>query len=89
MTESEQSPITPPPPPPPRAFTQGVGTVFQSVGVVLFVLSMFVCCSSSLLGKPAMMNQRLTSIGWRVGGGMYSAQRALAACMSPVERATS
>ena len=55
-------------------------------GVVLFVLSMFVCCTSSLLGKPAMTHQQLTTIGWNLGsnrsdGPSYSAQRAIVACL--------
>src|SRR5687767_12769376 len=35
--------------PPPRAFTQGVGLVFQTVGVTLFLVMFFTCCGSSLL----------------------------------------
>jgi hypothetical protein len=72
----------PPPPPPPRAFTQGVGTVFQFVGVGLFLVMMFVCCGSGLLSKNVAERQDLTEIGWHVRLGadtdlFYSAQRAI------------
>jgi hypothetical protein len=59
--------------PPPRAFAQGVGQVYQVVGMVLFVSLMFVCCGSSLLSKDWATRTELTKIGW----GSYSAQRAL------------
>jgi len=75
-------PNSPTDPPPPRAFTQGVGTVFQFVGVILFVTSMFVCCGSSLVSKEVAQRHELTVIGWSfgtTGGGtvFYSAQRAI------------
>src|SRR5829696_4384711 len=38
-------------PPPPRAFSQGVGQVFQVVGGLLFLCSSSICCGSSLLSK--------------------------------------
>src|SRR5215217_3066092 len=67
--------------PPPRAFTQGVGTVFQFVGVLLFVGAMFVCCGSSLVSKDAAQRHDLMNIGWGSGAGgqgvFYSAQRAI------------
>src|SRR5205809_3712045 len=71
-----------PTPPPPFAFTQGVGTVFQFVGVGLFVISMFICCCTSLLSKDAATHSGLTSIGWHRAidppdQPFYSAQRAL------------
>ena len=71
-----------PTPPPPHAFTQGVGTVFQFVGVTLFVISMFTCCSTSLLSKDTATHSGLTAIGWHRAGDApdqpaYSAQRAL------------
>jgi hypothetical protein len=78
--------VPPPPnptdPPPPRAFTQGVGTVFQFVGVLLFVISMFVCCGSSLISKDVAQRHDLTLVGWSFGAGgegtvFYSAQRAI------------
>jgi hypothetical protein len=67
---------------PPHAFSQGVGTVFQFVGVGLFLISMFVCCSSSLLSKDTATHSGLTTIGWHLGSDRpdepsYSAQRAL------------
>lgn len=74
--------VTDVPPPPPRAFTQGVGTVFQFVGVGLFVISMFICCSSSLLSKDVATRSSLTTIGWHRTGDpadqpSFSAQRAI------------
>jgi hypothetical protein len=73
---------SPPPPPPPRAFTQGVGTVFQFAGVLLFLSSMFVCCGSSLISKDVAQRHDLMQVGWTfrsAGGGtwIYSAQRAI------------
>src|SRR5438067_5330759 len=75
-----QSPA--PTPPPPYAFTQGVGTVFQFVGVGLFVISMFICCCTSLLSKDSATHSGLTTIGWHRATDApdqpaYSAQRAL------------
>jgi hypothetical protein len=72
----------PPAPPSQRPFTQGVATVFQFVGVGLFLISMFICCSSSLLSKDSATHTSLTTIGWHVGGDpadrpSYSAQRAI------------
>ena len=52
------------PPPPPRAFTQGVGLVFQFVGVILFLVMFFICCGSSLLSKDWATRSELTQIGW-------------------------
>jgi hypothetical protein len=59
-----------------------VGTVFQFVGVGLFLISMFICCSSSLLSKDSATHTSLTTIGWHVAGDpadrpSYSAQRAI------------
>jgi hypothetical protein len=59
-----------------------VGTVFQFVGVLLFVTSMFVCCGSSLVSKDVAQRHDLTAVGWSFGGAgegavMYSAQRAI------------
>jgi hypothetical protein len=51
-------------PPPPRAFTQGVGLVFQFVGVVMFLVMFFTCCASSLLSKDWATRSPLTQIGW-------------------------
>jgi hypothetical protein len=68
-----------PPPPPPRAFTQGVGLVFQWLGVTLFLVMMFICCSSSLLSKDTATRTDLPHIGWHLPGDApdrpaYSAQ---------------
>ena len=77
---------SPPPPdsPPPRAFTQGVGLVFQFVGVTLFLVMFFICCGSSLLSKDWATRSELTHIGWGQSAAAaetrqpaYSAQRAL------------
>ena len=68
-------------PPPPRAFTQGVGTVFQFAGVLLFVSMMFVCCASGLLSKDWATRDELQRIGWTFSSDpsapiLYNAQRA-------------
>ena len=49
---------------PPRAFTQGVGTVFQFAGVLLFVAFLFVCCASSFLSKDVAERKDWEGIGW-------------------------
>jgi len=72
----------PPAPPSQRPFTQGVGTVYQFVGVGLFLISMFICCSSSLLSKDFATHTTLTAIGWHsqddpADRPSYSAQRAI------------
>src|SRR5262245_59693347 len=64
-------------PPPPRAFTQGVGTVFQFTGVTLFLCFFFGCCFSALLSKNTATQTPWNSIGW----GMYSVQRAVSICV--------
>jgi hypothetical protein len=71
-----------PAPPSKYPFAQGVGTIFQFVGVTLFLISMFVCCSTSLLSKDTATHSNLTTIGWHRPGDppdlpTYSAQRAL------------
>ena len=74
MTDTPGPPATPPnTEPPPRAFTQGLGLVFQVVGVLMFLSMMFVCCGSSLLNKDFALHSDLTRIEWHG----YSAQRAL------------
>ncbi|MEA2735855.1 MAG: hypothetical protein QOE14_2306 [Humisphaera sp.] len=88
---SDPSPPTDaPPPPPPRAFTQGVGQVFQFVGVLLFLVMFFTCCGSSLLSKDWATRSQLTQIGWGTVSPQtpdsprqpaYSAQRALTICV--------
>lgn len=62
MAESTEQPS------PPRAFTQGVGTVFQFVGGMLFLASMTVCCASSFLFKETAKREDLTRIGWHLPG---------------------
>lgn len=52
--------------PPPRAFTQGVGTVFQFTGVTLFLVMMSTCCLSSLLGKETATDPSRTRLGWHL-----------------------
>ena len=53
---------------PPRAFTQGVGTVFQFTGVTLFLIMMFVCCGSALVSKDKAESKDYTQIGWHFAG---------------------
>jgi hypothetical protein len=73
----------PTPPGPPRAFTQGVGTVFQFAGVLLFLAAMFVCCGSGLYYKAAAERRDLMGVGWRLPSQsaqdppVYSAQQAI------------
>lgn len=71
--------------PPPRAFTQGVGTVFQVGGAGMFLLMMAVCCGSGLLSKDTATRVDLEQIGWHVpwpGWPMYSAQRAMSVALT-------
>ncbi|MBA3273972.1 MAG: hypothetical protein H0T11_08905 [Chthoniobacterales bacterium] len=68
--------------PPPRAFSQGVGTVFQFVGVILFLSMMFTCCGSGLLSREWATRDELQRVGWQFGSDdqtrpAYSAQRAV------------
>ena len=67
--------------PVPRAFTQGVGTLFQAFGMTLFIASMLVCCGRSLVSKDVAERRDLMGIGWSVplpgGPFFYSAQRAI------------
>jgi lysylphosphatidylglycerol synthetase-like protein (DUF2156 family) len=53
---------------PPRAFTQGVGTVFQFAGVTLFLAMMSVCCISSLLSSEVASRADRMRIGWHFPG---------------------
>jgi hypothetical protein len=75
----EQTP--PSPTPPPRAFTQGVGTVYQFVGVILLVAAMLICCGSSLFSKNVAERRDLMVVGWTLslptGTVFYSAQMAI------------
>src|SRR4051812_8383380 len=70
MPVDHASPTPPPPPPdaPPRAFSQGVGTVFQFAGVTLFLLMLGTCCLSSLLGKDTATDPARTRLGWHLPG---------------------
>jgi hypothetical protein len=70
-------PTEPNPQPPPRAFGQGVGTVYQAVGIVLFLGSIFVCCGSSLMSKATATKTFLTQIGWFIDRAWYGAQFAV------------
>jgi hypothetical protein len=83
----------PSPSPPPRAFTQGVGTVFQVSGVLLFVGFLFVCCASSFLSKDVAERKDWEGIGWGqwtdtadpahpVQRAVYPANRAVAVCVA-------
>jgi hypothetical protein len=58
-----------------------VGTVYQVVGVTLFIASMFVCCASSLISKETATRTSLNEVGWHVLGDfklpLYSAQMAI------------
>jgi hypothetical protein len=65
--------------PPPRAFTQGVGTVFQFTGVALFLLFLFACCGSALFSRDWAVQPGWEEIGWRDSSGrvVLSAARAL------------
>src|SRR6266536_2290090 len=67
--------------PPPRAFTQGVGTVFQFAGGILFIALSLACCGSGLLGKETWKREDLMKVGWHWPGDAadqpsYSSQRA-------------
>ena len=79
--EPATTPTQPSPTPPPRAFTQGVGLVFQFVGVILFLVMFLTCCGSSLLSKDWATKSDLTQIGWgtspQTRQPAYSAQQAL------------
>lgn len=71
-----------PSPSPPRAFTQGLGTVFQFVGGIQFLVLMFVCCASGLISKNQFDRDAMTKIGWHLPGDpadrpTYTGQRAL------------
>ena len=75
---TQEAPVSPP-----RAFSQGVGTVFQGAGTTLFLVMMSVCCLSSLLSKETAQRSDLASIGWRLpgqdagGAPLYSASVAV------------
>jgi len=76
LSQKNQSPQ-----PPPRAFTQGVGTVFQFTGGILFIALSLACCGSGLLGRETWKRDDLMKVGWHWPGDAkdqpsYSAQRA-------------
>jgi hypothetical protein len=82
MSETDPPPATVSPPPPPRAFSQGVGLIFQIIGGTLFLCSSLICCGSGLLSKDYATRSNLTHIGWHFSGDApdepsYSAQKAL------------
>ena len=82
--ESSQPPPTPPVSPPPRAFTQGVGTVFQLVGGLLFLGLMFTCCGSGLLSREWATQPHFATEGLRLEPNqppVYSVGRAITICM--------
>jgi hypothetical protein len=64
---------TPSPAPPPRAFTQGLGVVFQAAGVTLFLSFFTLCCLSGLLSMNTATGTGLGEVAFHG----YSAQRAV------------
>jgi hypothetical protein len=67
-TNTEPVP-TPPPTPPPRAFSQGVGTLFQTAGVLMFLAFMFVCCGSALTSREWATRPGREQVGWKSPAG--------------------
>ncbi len=80
--------VAPPSPqstPPPRAFTQGVGTVYQVVGVTLFLAMMALCCGSGLMSMDTAKREDLASVGWHLfgpDGSLYSAQKGISVAVT-------
>jgi hypothetical protein len=77
-------PPTQPDAPPPRAFTQGVGTVFQLVGGLLFLALTFTCCASGLLSREWATQPQFATEGLRLEANdppVYSVGRAITLCM--------
>lgn len=72
------------PTPPPRAFTQGVGTVYQLAGVLLFGVMMSVCCGSAFFSLDVASRPELAQIGWFADGDgpRYSAQKATSVALA-------
>lgn len=70
-------PAETPPGPPPRAFTQGLGIVFQTAGVILFLSFFTLCCLSGLLSMNTATQTGLEGVGFRG----YTAQRAVSICV--------
>jgi ABC-type Fe3+ transport system permease subunit len=56
-------------PPPPRAFSQGAGTIFQTVGATLFLVFTFFCCGSALTSKQWATRPDRENVGWRSSTG--------------------
>lgn len=70
--------------PPPRAFAQGVGTVFQVAGVLLFLTTAFACCGSGLLSREWATQSRFAMEGLRLADGhppVYTVARAVTICV--------
>jgi hypothetical protein len=65
--------------PPPRAFAQGVGTVFQVAGVLVFLYASFSCCGSGLLSRE--WATQFTTDGLHGSGWSYSVARAITICV--------
>jgi hypothetical protein len=61
-----------------------VGTLFQFVGVVLFLAFFFACCGSALCSREWAVQPGWEQIGWRDGGGrvVFSAARAITLAVS-------
>jgi hypothetical protein len=79
-----EAPPPAPASPPPRAFTQGVGTVFQVVGVLVFLTMMFSCCGSGLLSREWATQPHFSSDGLRLAPNqppVYSVGRAITICV--------
>ena len=71
-------PLPQPVAPPPRAFSQGVGTLFQTVGGLVFLAFTFFCCGSALTSKEWATNPARDKIGWGAANNsarpLYSAR---------------
>src|SRR5687768_17123976 len=67
-------PIPQPVAPPPRAFSQGVGTLFQTVGGLVFLAFTFFCCGSALTSKEWATNPARDKVGW---GAAHNSARPL------------
>jgi hypothetical protein len=60
MSIDSEAPRPPRPPP----YSQGVGTVFQFAGAVVFIVMMFVCCASGLFSRESATRTSLNNVGW-------------------------
>jgi hypothetical protein len=65
-THEEHGPPATPAAPPPRAFTQGVGTVYQFAGGALFMVMMFICCISGLFDRDWAIRPERAQVGWHL-----------------------